>query len=120
MFPDRGLSLNKLLILFCLIVLFEVSPLNVFTVKPISKRLKIGFQDQSLLNAGQKFCRMLILQYFQPSLSYHLSSRSLFCLFLSGRLDRFTIIIHVIALGNIFPLTISLVNLLQGSAVFQW
>ena len=25
-----------------------------------------------------------ILQYFQPSLSYHLSFRSLFCLFLSG------------------------------------
>ena len=28
-----------------------------------------------------------ILQYFRPSLSYHLSLRSLFCLFLS---DRFT------------------------------
>ena len=27
-----------------------------------------------------------ILQYFRPSLSYHLSLRSLFCLFLSGRL----------------------------------
>ena len=26
-----------------------------------------------------------ILQYFRPSLSYHLSLRSLFCLFLSGR-----------------------------------
>ena len=25
-----------------------------------------------------------ILQYFQPSLSYHLPLRSLFCLFLSG------------------------------------
>ena len=25
-----------------------------------------------------------ILQYFRPSLSYHLSLRSLFCLFLSG------------------------------------
>ena len=30
-----------------------------------------------------------ILQYFRPSLSYHLSLRSLFCLFLSGRLRRF-------------------------------
>ena len=29
-----------------------------------------------------------ILQYFQPSLSYHLSLRSLFCLFLSGRLRQ--------------------------------
>ena len=30
-----------------------------------------------------------ILQYFQPSLSYHLALRSLFCLFLSGRLLYF-------------------------------
>ena len=29
-----------------------------------------------------------ILQYFRPSLSYHLSLRSLFCLFLSGRLRQ--------------------------------
>ena len=27
--------------------------------QPLSKRLQIGFQDQSLLNAGQKYCRML-------------------------------------------------------------
>ena len=47
----------------------------------LSKRLKIGFQDQLSLNAGQKYCRMLP---FRPSLSYHLSLRSLFCLFLSG------------------------------------
>ena len=29
-----------------------------------------------------------ILQYFQPSLSYHLSLRSLFCLFSSGRFTQ--------------------------------
>ena len=29
-----------------------------------------------------------ILQYFRPSLRYHLSLRPLFCLFLSGRLRR--------------------------------
>ena len=61
---------------------------------PLSKRRKIGFQDQLSLNAGQKYCRMLqgnpwsILQYFRPSLSYHLSLRSLFCLFLSGRFTQ--------------------------------
>ena len=33
-------------------------------------------------------CRS-ILQYFRPSLSYHSSLRSLFCLFLSGRSGRF-------------------------------
>ena len=27
--------------------------------QPLSKRLKIGFQDQLSLNAGQKYCRML-------------------------------------------------------------
>ena len=37
-------------------------------------------------------CKGSILQYFRPSLSYYLSLRSLFCLFLSSRLrqvDRF-------------------------------
>ena len=27
--------------------------------RPLSKRPQIGFQDQLLLNAGQKYCRML-------------------------------------------------------------
>ena len=44
---------------------------------------KFAFQDQLLLNAGRKYCRMH-LQYFRPALSYHLSLRFLFCLFLSG------------------------------------
>ena len=51
-------------------------------------RPQIGFQDRLSLIAGQKYCRILqesILQYFRPSLSYHLSLRPLFCLFLSGR-----------------------------------
>ena len=26
---------------------------------PLKKKLKIGFQDRLLLNAGQKYCRML-------------------------------------------------------------
>ena len=58
---------------------------------PLSKRPKIVFQDQLLLNAGQKYCRSSkgsILQYFRPSISYHLSLRSLFFLFLSGRLRQ--------------------------------
>ena len=28
--------------------------------QPLSKRPKIGFQDQLLLNAGQKYCRMFL------------------------------------------------------------
>ena len=32
---------------------------HMFTQWPLSKRLKIGFQDPLSLNAGQKYCRML-------------------------------------------------------------
>ena len=53
---------------------------------PLPLRPKISFPDQFLLNAGQKYCH--ILQYSQPSLSYHLSLRSLFCLFLSSRFTQ--------------------------------
>ena len=35
-----------------------------------------------------------ILQYFRPSLSYHLSLRSVFCLFLSGRLRHVLLYIN--------------------------
>ena len=44
--------------------------------QPMSKRQHIDFQDPLSLHTGQKYCRMLkesILQYFRPSLSYHLS-----------------------------------------------
>ena len=60
---------------------------------PLRKKTKSCFSSQLWLNAGQKYCRMLkesILQYFRPSLSYHLSFCPLFCLFLSacGRLRQ--------------------------------
>ena len=55
---------------------------------PLKKKTKKGFQDRLLLNAGQKYYRMLILQYFRPSLSYHLSLRSLFYLILRGHLKQ--------------------------------
>ena len=44
--------------------------------RPLSKRPKIGFQDQLSLNADRS------------SLSYHLTFWSLFCLFLSGRFTQ--------------------------------
>ena len=59
--------------------------------RPLSKRQKIGFPDQLSLNAGQSIAKCSkgsILQYFRPSLSYQLSLRSLFCLFLSGPLTQ--------------------------------
>ena len=56
--------------------------------RPLSKRTKIGFQDQLSLNVGQKYCRMLqgehsaILSTF---IKLQLDIKVLFCLFLSGR-----------------------------------
>ena len=74
---------------------------------PLKKKTKIGFQDRLLLNAGQKYCRMLqesILQYFWPSLSYHLSLRSLFCLLLSGCLKQ-----GLLYCGKLFQFKLGLV-----------
>ena len=45
-----------------------------------------------------------ILQYFWPSLSYHLSLRSLFCLFLSGRFTQVLLYMYtglLSAVGNV-------------------
>ena len=49
------------------------------------KDQELCFHDQLSLNAGRKYSiaacsKGSILQYFRPSLSYHLSFRSLFCL----------------------------------------
>ena len=57
----------------------------------LSKRPQVDFQDQLSLNAGQKYCRMLQREHsaiLLPSLSYQLSLRPLFCLFLSGRFTQ--------------------------------
>ena len=41
--------------------LYESKYIKTSVKRPLSKRSKIGFQDQFLLNAGQKYCRMLPL-----------------------------------------------------------
>ena len=59
--------------------------------QPLSKRPKICFQTNYRLMQVKSIveCSMgSILQYFRPSLIYHLPLRSLFCLFLSGRLRQ--------------------------------
>ena len=63
------------------------------TVKPVlsghsQKDQKLVFKTNYCLMQVKSFAKCSpwsILQYFRLSLSYHLSSRSLFCLFLSGR-----------------------------------
>ena len=57
--------------------------------RPLKSRPKIEFQDRLCLMQVKSIAeRSLgsILQYFPPLLSYHLSLRSLICLFLSGHL----------------------------------
>ena len=57
--------------------------------RPLSERPQIGFQDQLMQVKSIAECSpWSILQYFQPTLSYRLSLRPLFCLFLSGRFTQ--------------------------------
>ena len=94
----------------------------VYTVKPVlgghpKRRQKIGFQDRLLLNAGQKYCRMLqesILQYFQPSLSYHLISFVL-SIFEWPLKTRFTVVFTV---GTEW--TGSLITCIRSTQVHGW
>ena len=70
-FYNLGVSV---LLITSTVVLFAIHKVRFFrsTVKPVlsghsKRRPKIEFQDRLLLNAGQKYCRMLswsILQYF--------------------------------------------------------
>ena len=50
----------------------------------LKRRPEIGYQDRLSLIMQVKSIAS-ILQYFRPSLIYHLSLRPLFCLFMSGR-----------------------------------
>ena len=60
---------------------------NACVKRPLSKRPKIGFQDQLSLIVGQKYCRMLQGEHsaiLSTLIKLPFIIRSLFCLFLSG------------------------------------
>ena len=69
---------------------------GIHTVKPVlnghsKRRPKLVFKtDYRLMQVKSiaECSKWSILQYFRPSLSYHLPLRALFCLFLSGRLRQ--------------------------------
>ena len=68
------------------------------------RRPKIGFQDRLCLMQVKSIAECSkgsILQYFGPSLSYHMSLRPLFCLFLSGHLryNKFLNLTHSLPLA---------------------
>ena len=54
--------------------------------RPLNKYQKLVFKTDDSLMQFESIaeCTKGILQYFRPSLSYHLSLSPLFCLFLSG------------------------------------
>ena len=65
----------------------------------LSKRHKIGFQDQLSPNAGQKYCRKgSILQYCRPSLSYHISFKIFVLSFLSDRFTQVLLYLYFVSL----------------------
>ena len=79
------------------------------TVKPVlsghsKRRPKLVFKTYYRLMQVKRFAECSkgsILQYFRPSLSYHLSLRSLICLFLSGRLRQVLLYQHNISIPKI-------------------
>ena len=80
--------------------------INISTVQPVlsgqsKRRPKLGFKTDYRLMQVKSFaeCSKGILQYFGPSLSYRLSLRSLFCLFLSGHLRQVPFVIKIFVLS---------------------
>ena len=69
-----------------------------YVKRPLSKRPQVFFKTIYRLMQVKSITECSnwsILQYFRPSLSYNLSLRSLFCLFLSGRFTQVLLFIGV-------------------------
>ena len=65
--------------------------------RPLSKRPKVGFQSQLLLNAGQKYYRMLRGEHSATLLTLiklPFVIKILFCLFLSGSFTQVLLYYH--------------------------
>ena len=82
------------------------------TVKPVlsghsKRRLKLGFKTNYRLmqvKSIAEYSKGSILQYFRPSLSYHMSLRSLFYLFVSGRLRQALLYMHKVLFNRLVKL----------------
>ena len=62
----------------------------------LKKDHKLFFKTNYRLMQVRSIAECSPLQYFLPSLSYHLSLRSLFCLFLSGRFTQILLFVYCI------------------------
>ena len=97
---------------------YNILVLKYTTVKPVlsghlKRRPKLFFKTDYHLMQVKSIAECSpwgILQYFRPSLSYHLPLRPLFCLFLSGRLRQVllysahcTINLAIVLYGSVHP-----------------
>ena len=88
--------------IYCIIFWFYTKYRYTTTIKSVlsghsKRRPKIGFQDRLSLNAGQKCCRMLQGEHSAILSTFiKLPLRSLFCLFLSGRLRQVLLYMYII------------------------
>ena len=125
MFMVLGISCGNVFSFYRLIhywFTYDENSYNNTTVKLVlsgheKKRPKIGFQDRLSLTASQKNCRMLqksILQYFRPSLSYHMSLKTL-CLFVSGHFRQ--VLLHISLIHNYLGMFSKSHSFLDGVAV---
>ena len=61
------------------------------------KKIEKWFSRPNIASCRSKVLQNAPMLYFRPSLSYHLSLRSLFCLFLSGRFTQVLLFIFQIS-----------------------
>ena len=91
---ERAVLLALVDDVYCIFVTFPSSILCQvwYFIVPFPDLCRLSFfQGQLSIYAGQMYCRLLQREHsanFRPSLSYHLSLISMFCLFLSGRLRQ--------------------------------
>ena len=78
-----GKNLVHLSLGYSLMQLFPKSYTKICVKRPLSKRQNIGFKTSYRIMQVKSIAECF-LQYFRPSLSYHVSLTSLFCLYLSG------------------------------------
>ena len=87
----------------------------------LNSHSKNGFQDGSLLNAGQKYCRMEHSAILLTFIKLRVVIKTLFCLFVSDRFTQVLLYIQVIILVSVFYkiIEISLTLLKQEKCLYH-
>ena len=94
--------------------------------RPLSKRLKIGFQDQSSLNAGQKYCRMLQREEHSAILSTFI--KLIFVIFILTKSEGYSFgvvrpsipSVHSVRLSTLFVLPEPYLSTYWSDLIHSW